>query len=269
MSTIQQLHEIPDLAVEAWLTIDHPHRDAHNTGTKPTKAAAQPAPTNLHALTALQVPAGLDPEPPPPLVHRRGATEDEVLAVIGDQDNTGPLLADLLMAVRVIVEEFADTPRAGQLPDWPDHTWSPVCAWLRLCAPLWSSDAFTEEWVGDAVRKAHTGLRQLTRAPREVRLRCSVPGCIDRAHMQPGDQWLLCEAGHQIDIEAERWSFLENQDWTLAETRDACRTWLGVSVSMHTLNSWVRRGKLRPVDDSSPRRYRFREVRALIERRAA
>lgn len=250
MSAIQQLHEIPDLATEAWLTIDHPHRDAHNTGAKPTKAAAQPAPTNLHALVALWAP-----------------TDQH----IEDGDPTGSLLLELLTAVRVVVEEFADDrPQwADPLPDWPDHTWTAVCAWLRLCAPLWSSDAFTEEWVGDAVRKAHTGLRQLTRAPREARLRCSVPGCIDRAHMQPGDQWLLCEAGHQIDIEAERWTFLENQDWTLAETRDACRTWLGVSVSMHTLNSWVRRGKLRPVDDSSPRRYRFREVRDLLQQRVA
>lgn len=248
VSTLQQLHEIPDLAVEAWQTIDAPHRSATTGGHKPTKAAAHPAPTNLHALVALWAPTDAD---------------------IDQGDPTGSLLLELLMAVRVVVEEFADDrPQwADPLPDWPERTWTAVCAWLRLCAPLWSSDPFTEEWVGDAVRRAYTGLRALVRAPKEVRLRCSVPGCIDRARVQPGDQWLLCEAGHQVDIEAQRWTFLDNQDWTLAETRDACQTWLGAKVSLHTLNAWVRRGRLRPVDDGRPKRYRFREVRELLAQR--
>ena len=236
---VQFLHEIPELAAEAWLTIDHPNPGHTTAEHRHTKTASIPAPTNLHALVALWRPSDTD---------------------IDRGDPTGSLMLELLMAVRVIVEEHPDTA-----PDWPDHTWTAICAWLRDTVPLWEPDRFTREWVDDTVRRVWRQLRALCRVPREVRYVCSVPGCGWRAHMQPGNRWLLCEAGHQLDIEARRWEHLASQEWTLTETRDQLRTWLGRSVPMSTLKSWVRRGKLRPMrDDTRPLRYNFGAVVKLV-----
>lgn len=215
---VQFLHEIPDLALEAVMTIDHPHRGSATEGHKPTKAASYPAPTNLHALVALWVPTDAD---------------------IDRGDPTGSLLLELLTAVRVVVEEFADDkPQwADPLPDWPDHTWTAVCAWLRLCAPLWSSDAFTEDWVGSAVRRAYTGLRALTRAPKEVRYIC--PECGDQMRLQAGDQWFQCDSGHQIEATYDPAIRRE----PAAPTSEICARF---NVTPNDLANWRRRGKLTP-----------------------
>ena len=237
MSTMQRLHEIPDLALEAVMTIDHPNPSATTGQHRHTKSDSAPAPTNLHALTLLAATTDPDPDHRPPITHRHGATPDEMRAVLGDQDDAGPLMTDLLMAVRVIVEEHPDSA-----PAWPDHTWSAICAWLRDTALLWDADRFTREWVDETVRRVWQALRQLVRAPREVRYVC--PTCGDTMRLQSGQRWFLCDSGHQTEADAP----IRREP--AQPTADICKRF---QITEDTLKGWRKRGKITPASNGRGR----------------
>ena len=150
-------------------------------------------------------------------------------------------MLELLMAVRHLVEEH------DGMPDWPTHDWPSITAWLIDTAPMWQADPYSVGFVDDSVRRCWSGLVALVRLPRDMRMQCTRLGCGERAHMQPGGQWVVCEGGHTIDVNAERWRFLGGQDLTLPEARTWFRVWLGDEVPMSTLTSWVDRKKITPM----------------------
>ena len=103
--TVQQLHELPDLAAEVFLTWGHP-----NPSEQPVvqvKRIHPRAPADLDTLDALRA------------------------------DELG-LLHRLAQCVRAVVEDMHEHP--GDLTDTP--TWAGECGWLITHANTWRTDAF-------------------------------------------------------------------------------------------------------------------------------
>ena len=221
-TTLGRLEQIPLLVAEALLTADAPNPSGRAERTKRTKNPHPPAPANLGSLVALS--------PPSDDLVDRNTTE-----------RTGKLMLELLMAVRHLVED-----RDG-MPDWPAHDWASITGWLIDTEPVWSADEFSREWVSDSVKRCWKGLRELVRLQQDMRMVCPRLGCGERAHMQPGGQWMVCEGGHTLDVNAERGRFLQGQDLTLSEARTWFRVWLGDDVPLDTMKSWVRRERIEPI----------------------
>lgn len=214
VNTLDKLRRIPDLAAEAWMTWDAPNPGPRAEHHGRTKTAHPPAPTNLGTLVALTVPTDRQ---------------------IDDGTPTGSLLLELLLAVRHLVED-----RDG-MPDWPDHTWTGVCAWLTVTAPHWGADPFSADWVGDAVAHVHRRLEDLCRIPRDAVYRCSEPGCGNPARAD--GEWIVCDAGHHIPrAVAMRRAIAGRPLMTAREI--AAQPW---GVPEGTLRRWKHLGLVRPV----------------------
>lgn len=229
----QTLREIPDLAAEALATAYARNPGGRAPQTRRPKPGSRP-PANLDVIDALRP----DPDGIRTSVH-----------------------SEIAQAVRAVWEDNRDL----ELPE--QSTIAGDCAWLVTHESLWASDEFLLAFVSDSARMAYGMLQRLVRTEREVRFRCPRTGCGDRAHMQPGGQWLQCESGHSLDVNAERGRFLSMQDWTLTETHSALWTYLGQSVPLDTLKTWVKRGKIEPVDERRPLRFNFGAVCKFIDQR--
>lgn len=219
-TTLGRLEQIPLLVAEALMTADAPNPSGRAERTKRTKNPHPPAPANLGHLVALTPP-----------------TDAQIDAYGAD----GGLMLELLMAVRHLVEEH------DGMPDWPAHDWSSIAGWLIDTAPVWQADPYSAGFVDDSVRRCWSGLVALVRLPRDMRMQCTRLGCGERAHLQPGGQWVVCEGGHTLDVDAERGRFLAMQDLTLTEAQTWFRVWLGELVPLDTMKSWVRRGRIEPI----------------------
>lgn len=162
-------------------------------------------------------------------------------------DTTSHLLDRLGICCRLVAEERAE---AGLPQPEPGYgTWAGVCRYLTATIDWWTSEPGVSEDVDWEVRQIWKTLRTAARAPRDepIPLRCPVIGCGDRAELQPGGQWLLCDSGHRRDIKAEKMRFLSMQEWTLAQCRHKLVEHLSQSVHAKTMEAWVQRGKLTPV----------------------
>ena len=162
--TVQQLHELPDLAAEVYLTWGHP-----NPSEQPVvqvKRIHPRAPADLDTLDALR------------------------------PDELG-LLHRLAQCVRAVVEDMPEHP--GDLTDTP--TWAGECDWLITHANTWRADAFLTDLVGSEVHAIHRELCRIARIHPPLRLQC--PRCQAPVHLAPGGQYYRCEAGHIIDHWAE------------------------------------------------------------------
>ena len=230
LDPLTMLREIPYRAVEAILTAQAPNPAARSERTKKPKHPAPSAPINLGVLDALR------PDP------------DGIGATIH---------AEIAQAVRAVWE---DHPHL----DLPTPSLSGDCAWLITHAHLWQADEFLGEFVADAATTAHRALERLCNVEPAMRYRCPRLGCGARAHMQPGNRWLVCESGHTLDVEAERGRFLSMQDWTLTETASALRIYRGTETPLNTLKTWVKRGRIVPVDDRRPQRFNFAAVCRVV-----
>lgn len=158
--TIQQLHELPDLAAEVFLTWGHPNptdRPAYRT-----RRVHPPAPADLDALDCLRA------------------------------DEHG-LLFRLAQCVRAVVEDMPAHP--GDLADKP--TWVSESEWLIAHAQDWRHDEFLAELVGSEVAEIHRDLSRAARVVPPLRLEC--PRCHDRLRLQDGGRWLRCDSGHIVE----------------------------------------------------------------------
>lgn len=165
---VQQLHEIPDLAVEVLLTWG-----AKNPTEAPLVAAKREypqAPADLEALDCLR------------------------------SDELG-----LLFRLTQCVRATAETLRDDGLP-WPEiknpPTWTGECAWLLGTADTWRHDLWLFEYVTEEVDAVWQDLAQAARLPRSQKLICPQEGCSERVHHEGGQAW-RCEAGHPISLDAE------------------------------------------------------------------
>ena len=165
---IQQLHEIPDLAVEVFLTWGH-----KNPTEAPIIASRTPfpaAPADLEALDCLR-PGELG------------------------------LLFRLTQCVRAVAETLRD---AGQT--WPPitnpPTWVGECAWLLGAANIWRHDLWLLDYVTDEINTVWRNLAKAARLPQPQRLTCPQDGCGWPVHPEGGNAW-RCEAGHQFTVASE------------------------------------------------------------------
>ena len=162
--TVQQLHELPELAAEVYLTWGHP-----NPSEQPVvqvKRIHPRAPADLDTLDALR------------------------------PDELG-LLHRLAQCVRAVVEDMPEHP--GDLTDTP--TWAGECDWLITHANTWRADAFLTDLVGSEVHAIHRELCRIARIHPPLRLQC--PRCQAPVHLAPGGQYYRCENEHIIDHWAE------------------------------------------------------------------
>ena len=162
--TVQQLHELPDLAAECFATWGHP-----NPSERPVVAVKRihpKAPADLDTLDALRA------------------------------DKLG-LLHRLAQCVRATVEDMPAHP--ADLADTP--TWASECAWLIAHAADWRADEFIHDWVSSEVQAIHRELCRVARVHPPLRLQC--PRCQAPVHLAPGGQYYRCENEHIIDHWAE------------------------------------------------------------------
>ena len=162
--TVQQLHELPDLAAECFATWGHP-----NPSERPVVAVKRihpKAPADLDTLDALRA------------------------------DELG-LLHRLAQCVRAVVEDMHEHP--GDLTETP--TWASECGWLIAHANTWRADVFLADWIGSEVRSIHRELCRVARVHPPLKLQC--PRCQAPVHLAPGGQYYRCENEHIIDHWAE------------------------------------------------------------------
>lgn len=225
---IQQLHQIPDLAAEAWYTRDAPNPGPTHTHTARPKPGSRP---NLNTTTydALRT------------------------------DHKG--LLHQLHGCTIRTHQHTNTPPT------PEPAWAPVCQWLITHQHAWTQHPNLNDHTRATINQTHTTLAGLCRIPNRPNLTCSRLGCGAPTHLKDGNQWLQCDNGHTLDLAAERNRFLAMQNWTLTETRDAARTWLGHDIPLNTLKTWAKRGTIRPITDKHPLRYNFGAVQIIINQR--
>ena len=160
--TIQQLHELPDLAAEVFLTWGHPNPTGRPT-IHTTRRVHPPAPADLDALDCLR--AG-----------RLG------------------LLFRLSECVRAVGEDLH--PHPGDLAEQP--TWVSESEWLIAHHADWRDDGFLADWVGLEVADINRRLSRAARVQPPIRLEC--PRCrdplrllLDRLRLRPR----LCRAAYR------------------------------------------------------------------------
>lgn len=248
---VQQLHEIPDLAVEAYLTWNHPNPGDTSEKTGKHLQGSKP-PTDLAVLDALR------PDP----------------------DAQGKSIRGSLMAcVWAVHDETSDTP------ELPEQTFSHLCTWLRATSSHWNTRPHAyhptnrepcrncpdgidslDGYITHTIANCHRELARLCRLQPARHYTCTVLGCHAKAELQPGSRWLRCHNGHTLDIQAERGRFLAMQDWTLTETRSAISQYLGLDISINTLKTWRKRDKIQPINPGErPERFNFAAVCRHLE----
>lgn len=170
-------------------------------------------------------------------------------------------LADLAMWARMIHADLDEyDPQPDQLPD--HHTWTTVCNWLDRHLDQWTF-AYPDE-AGEFLRDLtgwHSTMRRELGETDPVRLRHRYGDqACGHEILQRTDSLFQCRGCLQT------WSLVEmmrqarwHSDVTLAEAADQ------TGVKLGTLKQWVKRGKLQPVDDRRPARYRLRDVRDLAD----
>lgn len=79
----------------------------------------------------------------------------------------------------------------------PADTWQDVCNQLRALNPQWDN----KPNIRHTIHKVHTQLRLAARIPAPLKLAC--PRCQNPIRLQPGGQYYLCDAGHEINHWAE------------------------------------------------------------------
>lgn len=201
--TLQQLRELPELAVEVELTRDAPNPGEQAATSSRTPPSSRP-PLNLAMLHALLPDGGRD------------------YVGLG-------LRGQLGMCVRMIVEEMADQDLTMDIPVYPSDTWSGVTDWLVATHPWWSE----QQWADDVeaeVRSVHSTLRNLAREQRAPIYHC--PKCHGALLLQPGATWLRCnDCEHQesADLEARYRRRPPSPASVICEefgvTRDRLRLW--------------------------------------------
>ena len=159
--TVQQLHELPDLAAECFATWGHP-----NSSDRPVVAVKRihpKAPADLDTLDALRA------------------------------DKLG-LLHRLAQCVRAVVEDMHEHP--GDLTDTP--TWASECAWLIAHAADWRADEFIHDWVSSEVRSIHRELCRVARVHpvRAMHHQCSKCGNPSTL-INDGHLWACRECGRE------------------------------------------------------------------------
>ena len=162
--TVQQLHELPDLAAECFATWGHP-----NPSERPVVAVKRihpKAPADLDTLDALRA------------------------------DKLG-LLHRLAQCVRAVVEDMHEHP--GDITDTP--TWASECDWLIAHANTWRADAFLADWIGSEVRSIHRELCRVARVHPPLKLQC--PRCQAPIRLQDNNSYFRCDAGHLIEHRSE------------------------------------------------------------------
>lgn len=204
--TIQQLHEIPDLAAEAFATWNAPNPSTRPERVTPTTGSRPP--TDLAVLDALR------PDP----------------------DGEGRSLRGVLaQAVRAVWEDAR--MEAAHVPDLPEATWAGDCDWLRRTYAFWSGDRWLVEFVGEQVAEVHRGLSALCRVPKPPIYAC--PTCDGRMEPIPGGHMLACKEGHEHPADLER-------QWRRRPPLPASMIEQVMGVRANTLAQWKRRRKIRP-----------------------
>ena len=219
---LTMLAEIPGLAAEAFATWGAPNPGDESGRTRRPAPGSKP-PADLHRLVALAVPGEDDPDR-----HDHG---------------DGRLMLELLLAVRMVAEEWPEA-----VPDWPSHDWVSVCRWLNDTANLWRCDQFAAGWVADSVARAWRGLRELCRVPREVILRCNVPTpggwtCGARLHVET-ESVARCESGHEVSHRAAIKREISLQNKPLGEALRTIAYFWGVQLPPYEVaKKWAQRGR--------------------------
>ncbi len=241
--TLRELHRIPGLAAEVFLTWGHP-----NPSDRPERRGrgdVAQAPTDLAVLDALRP----------------------------WSDSGHSLVARLVEAVRAVfddtwVDGVRDTPAFADPP-----TFASEADWLLVTVGLWAGDAWRYEMVRDAARDVHGELARLAREHPPVRLTCPmmvnttrwVDGHIETVAQPCGHTarpydadgkrctlaeaaWFECDHGHVVD----HWAAIERMgrlsQGIVPEVADV----LGVKPAR--IRQWIRRGLLSPVGQRDGRK---------------
>lgn len=161
-ATVDLLRQLPDLAVEVWLTREAKNPAGDQAATRRPKPGSRP-PLDLACVDVFHPTHGL--------LHR---------------------LAD----VRIAVCQESD----GPVPDpLEDSTWTAETDWLIAAAQAWQTGRELSDWVTSEVADVHRQLTQLARTPQRKPDVCRTPGCGHPMHLGPGEAYYQCDAGHQHD----------------------------------------------------------------------
>ena len=234
-TTIDRLHQIPHLVTEIIATLGAPNPDGETA--RRTHIPASRPPLDLHIVDLLRT-----------TDHR-------------DESHSRVPIIRLAECSRIAWEALPDDQRATH-PQPDQLAWETECQWLANAWPaaLAHLHAVDIAWIENDIADIHAALCQAARLKPALPMRCTRLGCGNRAHLQPGNRWLVCEGGHTLDVEAERGRWLSMQDWTITETHSALKLYRGIDVPIGSLKGWAARGKLQPVDSHRPQRYNFGAV---------
>lgn len=232
MKTIPTLlHEIPELAIEVQMTagIGAPNPGLKSAGGGRPAPGSRP-PTDLQVIDLLRA----DP------------LEDLVIGARDAHGNPLPagshLLDRLGLCVRMVAEERSVAGLSAPEPSY--EGFSGRCGYLASTASWWLAERGLSEDISDEVIKIHRALEQADRVVREPTYRCDKCGA--RAHKQPGDQWMLCESGHQmLGAGAIRDKLRKSKPMTAVAMEREWGDSIGINAT--TISSWSRRGWLTPV----------------------
>ena len=128
-----------------------------------------------------------------PAGHHHTRTTTPAPKVPADLETLDCLRTDskgLLHKLQQALTEITDTAN-------PDTTWAGVCEQLRRSHRQWENNPDTRY----AIHTVHTRLRIAARIPAPLQLAC--PRCNAPIRLQPGGQYYLCDAGHEINHWAE------------------------------------------------------------------
>lgn len=205
--TLARLRELPDLAVECFITWDTPNPAPRADRHVQSVPGSKP-PTDLGAWDALR------------------------------PDEKGSLEV-IRSWTRLIIEERAEQGLGAPLP--ASDGWAGCCDYLIAVATFWAGAEWRPEFEGE-VRKVHRQLEVQARVTIDPVYKCDK--CEAIARPQPGRMWMLCDNGHEVrDLGIIRRN-LQNAKPMTAEAIE--REW-GQSLGLRakTISEWSRRGWLK------------------------
>lgn len=241
LDTVAMLQDLPDLAAHLELRIMTSEPGAEPGGGR--REARTVMPGNIAIMHALDA-----------RVDRPNESQEPDT---DDGDGRRGALGELASWARAIHEDLDGyEPLPAPLPEL---TMASVCAWLVTHYLTWSAvmPEVAPEFEHE-VERWHSTMRRALGETDPVQLRHRYPEGEACGHeiRQRTDSLFQCKGCMQT------WSLVEmmrqarwHSDVTLAEAADQ------LGVKLGTLKQWVKRGKLAPVDDRRPARYRLRDIR--------
>lgn len=169
--TLRRLAQLPDLAVEVWLTWGAPNPSNRSERGRRGPVTGSPAPTDLTALDLLRRGDHV------PTRSRPGADDWEVWEDAQQQSAADRCLDQLLDQAHRIRRDLADEQREALYPigdTWVGDTWVDVCAWLANTYDRWQRcDTLLADTFA-LIDRVHGWLSQAARVRPELILHCTL-----------------------------------------------------------------------------------------------